>query len=49
MVLFVSGSVGAHFSPGLLGFPVAANAAHAHAQHNLNFKVSEDDTKACLT
>src|SRR5579863_2504593 len=27
IVLFVSGSVGDHFKPGTLGFPVAANAA----------------------
>jgi hypothetical protein len=27
IVLFVSGSVGDHFKPGMLGFPVAANAA----------------------
>src|SRR5215469_15903614 len=31
MALFVSGSVGAHFNPGLLGFPVAAKAAHDDA------------------
>ena len=31
IVLFVSGSVGAHFRFGILGFPVAANAAHDDA------------------
>ena len=28
IVRLVSGSVGAQFNPGMLGFPVAANAAH---------------------
>src|SRR5690349_2155456 len=31
IVLFVSGSLGAQFNPEMLGFPVAANAAHADA------------------
>ena len=31
IVLLVSGSVGSHFKPGRLGFPVAVNAAHEEA------------------
>src|SRR5690349_5096505 len=31
IVLFDSGSVAVHFNPGMLGFPVAANAAHEDA------------------